>query len=467
MAQYSEGWITVPGKGKKYRLSDGSYKNSNPYNRFDKPGMTSAAPGFDEGVSQLLTNFGFGGQRRDQAQVDAAREKRNRELLPPGSKIGKLPVSQGGDPTFGTPGINPRTGKPYSESPGKPGVEPGASADGLVQRSTGNGGGRGESRSIPGGGTQTGTNTGSINMPGLEEFSRYAGADIANFAGPSFPTQPSTNKLSANYQNTSNSFNIKDQGLNIADSASASESIDMAGNKMNASNFRDMGGNYASFSEDNYKMGGKFRGAPTPTEGLDDPNKKGTQIDEDMEFGGPDPASYARSNQEMSRRAAFLDASDSMQGLRNVEAGMGMVYAGGKHYANVNGEMKGINSEDARDIKNAAPGKAQALKDKYVSSLTADKSEEQVAGTSADALQAPDVDTSMGAGSEQNKLRPDAFNADGPNFGISPTTQAINVQAPQETQAIDVGNKKNKVNAANFTGGASPFGSFNATKFSI
>ena len=200
---------------------------------------------------------------------------------------------------------------------------------------------------------------------------------------------------------------------------------------------------------------------------MDDPNKKSPQIDEDMEFGTSNPMGYALDGAEMRRRSAFLDAPDSMQGLRNVEAGLGIVYAGQKHYANVNGEMKEMNSQDARDIKAASGAKAQELKDKYVASLTADKSEEQVAGTSPDALQAPNVDTSLSTGSEQNKLRPDAFNADGPNFGISPTTQPIQVQQPQKTEDLNVGKDKNKVNAANFTGGASPFGTFNATKFNL
>ena len=35
---------------------------------------------------------------------------------------------------------------------------------------------------------------------------------------------------------------------------------------------------------------------------------------------------------------------------------MGMVYAGGQHYANVDGEMVEMKYGAAREIKNAAPG---------------------------------------------------------------------------------------------------------------
>ena len=232
--------------------------------------------------------------------------------------------------------------------------------------------------------TQSGRNLSAINMPGLAEFERYAGGTIANFAGPSFPTQADTNKITDNFANTGG-YKATTQG------ETGGVSLEGRGElKPTATGFssppnlriadRDL------ITQTN-KPGGPFAGAPMPTEGQPDPNlRKGIDAgiaadggtpQEKSPFAAADPASYATSNEEMRRRAAFLDPNvDSLGGLRAVERGMGMVYAGGNHYANVNGEMKGIDSADARAIKNAAPGEAQALKDKWVSALSEAKTEE-------------------------------------------------------------------------------------------
>ena len=232
--------------------------------------------------------------------------------------------------------------------------------------------------------TQSGRNLSAINMPTLSEFERYAGGTIANFAGPSFPTQADTNKITENFANT---------GGYKATTQSETGGVSLEGRgelKPTGVAFADTpdlqvsGKDFITMSN---KPGGAFAGAPMPTEGQPDPNvRKGIDAGIAADGGTPqkkspfaaaDPASYATSNEEMRRRAAFLDPNvDSLGGLRAVERGMGMVYAGGNHYANVNGEMKGIDSADARAIKNAAPGEAQALKDKWVSALSEAKTEE-------------------------------------------------------------------------------------------
>ena len=61
-------------------------------------------------------------------------------------------------------------------------------------------------------------------------------------------------------------------------------------------------------------------------------------------YAAADPASYAISNEEMQRRRSFLDAENSMQGLRNIEADQGIYVAGGKyHHVNPNAGKEGQN----------------------------------------------------------------------------------------------------------------------------
>ena len=231
--------------------------------------------------------------------------------------------------------------------------------------------------------TQSGRNLSAINMPGLAEFERYAGGTIANFAGPSFPTQADTNKITDNFANTGG-YKATTQGETGGVSLEGRGELKPTGVAFaDTPDLQVSGKDFITMSN---KPGGAFSGAPMPTEGQPDPNlRKGIDAgiaadggtpQEKSPYAAADPASYATSNEETARRRAFLDASDSLSGLRAVERGMGMVYAGGRHYANVNGEMKGIDSADARAIKNAAPGEAQALKDKWVSALSEAKTEE-------------------------------------------------------------------------------------------
>lgn len=272
---------------------------------------------------------------------------------------------------------------------------------------------------------QTGRNLSAINMPTLSEFERYAGGTIANFAGPSFPTQADTNRISDNFANTGG-YKAQYQGETGGVSLEG-----RGGLKSTATAFGDspdLGVADKDLITQTNKPGGPFSGAPTPTEGQQDPNARmGEQanlaygnesrtVDSEllqgvdagiaadggtppnragatlskqladsanMRFAAPteqgEGAKYApptaASGEEVRRRAAFLDAPDSLSGLRAVERGMGMVYAGQKHYVNVNGTMEAIDSDEARAIKNAAPGEAQALKDKWVKALAASKTE--------------------------------------------------------------------------------------------
>lgn len=268
---------------------------------------------------------------------------------------------------------------------------------------------------------QTGRNLSAINMPTLSEFERYAGGTIANFAGPSFPTQADTNRISDNFANTGG-YKAQYQGETGGVSLEG-----RSGLKATATGFADspdLGVADKDLITQTNKPGGPFSGAPTPTEGQPDPNavdqptggnesrtvssellqgvdagiaadggtppnraggtlSKALADRANMRFAAPteqgEGAKYApptaSSAQEMRRRAAFLNADNSLDGLRAVERGLGYVVAGGNAYANVNGEMKQIDMADARAVKNAAPGEAQALKDKWVKALSESKTE--------------------------------------------------------------------------------------------
>ena len=266
--------------------------------------------------------------------------------------------------------------------------------------------------------TQSGRNLSAINMPGLAEFERYAGGTIANFAGPSFPTQADTNRISDGYNKATPV--TANQALAVGAAFGGGDSKTTEAIQQGFA----LGGGDGDAIINTNKPGGKFSGAPTPTEGQPDPNavdqptggnesravssellqgvdagiradggtppnRAGATLSKqladsaNMRFAAPteqgEGAMYApptaASGEEMRRRAAFLDAPDSLSGLRAVERGMGMVYAGQKHYVNVNGTMEAIDSDEARAIKNAAPGEAQALKDKWVKALAESRKE--------------------------------------------------------------------------------------------
>ena len=85
---------------------------------------------------------------------------------------------------------------------------------------------------------------------------------------------------------------------------------------------------------------------------------------------------------EIQRRRSFLDADNSMQGLRNIEADQGIYVAGGKyHHVNPNAGKEGQNdfmeiSKGDRDTIMRGGDGAQQLRDSYVSRIT-DKGDEK------------------------------------------------------------------------------------------
>mgnify|MGYP001420855934 CR=1 FL=1 len=316
-------------------------------------------------------------------------------------------------PTAGM--INPRTGKPYSETPGKASSEENAliynSNTGNYEKPGATPAGRSNTRTTtnPNGVTQTMTNTGAINMPGLADVDMTG---IANFNGPSFPTQRETNKITDGYSFTASEFltnpkNDDGSAVEIPGTGGAAQAIAVGGNTFRPNTFS-KGGAGEVAGLDGFKPGGKFAGAPTATDGQ-------SQKDNDIEFGGPSPMDYATSGEEMRRRAAFLDSSnDSLVAMDNVAKGMGM----GRGFANVDGKAVAMTSDKRREILQAAPGEAQALKDKWVKSLTVKAEDEPQTASSA-----------------QNPTRPS---------GTSTFNQDQTLDLPGQADAVDYMNNNNE-----------------------
>ena len=78
---------------------------------------------------------------------------------------------------------------------------------------------------------------------------------------------------------------------------------------------------------------------------------------------------------DMARRRAFLDADSSMAGWKAVQALKGHSRAGGKNFANMNGEMVEISNDDSRAYMNDRMS-AQDLLSKYTGAITASQSQE-------------------------------------------------------------------------------------------
>ena len=254
--------------------------------------------------------------------------------------------------------------------------------------------------------TQSGTNTGAINMPGLDM------TGIANFNGPSFPTQAETNKITSGQPSTGGNETpaSADDAILYAQSRGALDDM-----KFGASTDEALLHAQGNGGLDGFKPGGPFAGAPTATEGLsgaladtsglkyDASKYKGDLVADgkDLDFNTDSPLQYAQSGEEMRRRAAFLGEPDSMKAMQNVAAGMGMGNQGTRNFANVDGKAVEMSSEKRREILQAAPGEAQALKDKWVQALkTSNESEPQTASSA----QNPTVPSGTSTFNQDRKL---------------------------------------------------------------
>lgn len=371
MSSYTPGWITLPNKksatddGVRWRDKDGNFSRLNPNNAVGYKGQPSA----DAYVGTALTgavkavgNF-FNGtpstmaERRGLTTKPSKAAKQTavpgRNIQPGGGGFGPSDTRYVDPNTTNVPGRTTQAGGGGGFAPPRT-----SSASTATTKRTGAGPSNTETRTNAVGVTQTGRNTSRV-MPGLDELSAFAGAPIQNFAGPSFPTQEGSNKITDGYKNTSAN------GYGLAD------------DEVDSGKFTTIGGKKYAISQeavqDQQDYGFKGPSMPASEGQVDSNDSFNGNMDEngldDNDFGGPDPADYASSGEEMRRRSTFLDEPDSLLAMRKVKAGMGMSSVGTKNYANVNGEVKEIGSDEMRGILQAAPGKAQELKDAYVQRL--------------------------------------------------------------------------------------------------
>ena len=154
-----------------------------------------------------------------------------------------------------------------------------------------------------------------------------------------------------------------------------------------------------------------FSGLPPKTQSFDTGAESYTG-NSSADFGGDGSAAFAQSRErtgndtfnpsastieggssreedaKMARRRAFLDADDSLSGLRAVEKQNGVVYAGGQHYmSGASGDDKaiGIDRSQARDISNGK-STAQGLLDAHIAKNKQSASESTPAEQQAPSL---------------------------------------------------------------------------------
>jgi len=426
MGKFTPGYITVPGKGRRYRDADGNYFGIEPgfgmqtVLEFLDP-TVKGQPSY--GAYQNSTPSTSRRYNDSESKIKAIQSNGsaliNRSGVTPVDGSFRKAVEQGTDGNRPSSAGNAGSGNAGSSNGGS-GNGGSGNGKGSAPAPSSNGGntGRNDTRVNNGGVVQSGTNMGP-KLPTLDELSAYAGAPVANFAGPSFPTQPATNRITASYPNTTGDGmetvdlgggNIykADRNGRIIGAANGNEGDKFegsqlpttkgnpfSGNPADSPQFRSdlpgiIGQSYDSYHTNNglnaaSNVSGKgtpafsgkeeqIKGASSrPSGSLADSLSDGS----DLRFNsanykpseGFKVSDGASSSEEMRRRRAFLDAPDSMSGIKRVEAGLGYQVLNGKAYMNINGEIKEGDVSEVRKIKNAAPGQAQGLKDAYVESI--------------------------------------------------------------------------------------------------
>ena len=312
--------------------------------------------------------------------------------------------------------------------------------------------GRNDTREIPTGGKQTGTNM-AAKLPSLEEI----GVGMREFLGPSFPTQPETNRITASYPNTTGdgmeTVDLGDGTQYLASNngriiglAPTNQTGQFGGSQLPTTNdnpysgtpaqspqFRSdlpgiTGQSYDSYHTNNglsaaSNVSGKgtpaFTGKEERIEGAS--SRPRTSLADalndgsDLRYKPNDPPSESLQNAR--RSAAFLDSSgDSLVAYRNVLAGMNIKRVGNKDYIMHNGKVQEIGSDATRGIMQAdSMEKAQSLKQAYVDGLKSN-----AASAKTDVVQTP-------AAAQNPPVTPDGSSPFAPNL---PGNQKPNLKNP-------------------------------------
>ena len=340
MGQYSEGFLTVPDKGKKWRTSEGKYLDHRPGLGMNTMGAAGTA---------FLNMFRPVKQR---AFPDTFREEYDKD----GSYV--KPDRSGG---FYGPGGNP-SGSGMGQAQQKPGMGPyqGHSPRQILPAET--------TTTNAAGVVQTGKNLGGggtpINMArSFDDLLQGVGQQP--FGGSQLPTAMG-NPYTATYKQTAG---FGEDTPDIGGMNGATYDSEGGRNALNATNLQDM----APFNP----------GAPLIEGGSERIAQQSTGITSGRLSDALEGVKTQEANREMTpeRRQqmasmAFLNGKDSMSGLKARDAVNDVVYAGGQHYGRGAltedgkiGDKYKIDRADARDI---ASGKqtAAGLLDVYKSRIT-------------------------------------------------------------------------------------------------
>ena len=291
-----------------------------------------------------------------------------------------------GDPI--RPVVTPPVPETVVEAPGG-GAGGGSGAAGAPGRSSGSAGvgpSNTETRTNPNRVTQTGRNLSKINLT--------PSAGVADFTGPSFPTQAASNQISAPYPNTTpdglektkeNFFGpyerVLTQGYKQNPGHLEGEPAEVPGTSVQlprtaTSSYETFGPNdprFAdAFGEDLAKsLGGTSRYGDSGAERPQNPARRrrsGDIRDRDIDArGGFDPRSDRRggsdddltfkptdgaiSGQEARRRAAFLSSpGGSLGGIQAVDDELGRKRMDGKTYFAVNGQYQEVDPAQFREL---------------------------------------------------------------------------------------------------------------------
>lgn len=361
MGKYSAGWITVPGKGKRYRDEAGNYYDMAPgmgrqtYNEWmgnkSDPSrrMQFDLHGMNQDGSLNLRGLPFIG-----SMENAKREMLGNIGPAVGHHLGQLSWMVGRPPAKPAAANKPAT---ETANPPRPGQPPSPDQDPITPVTQT----RNVERAVPGGGVAKGTQTSPSSTPidnskGFDQLLAEMGlTDYYNgqaFTSNQLPTTNS-NPFSANSTPKTAAFNPQAPGIT--------------------------GNTY-----DNY---GSEGGASAASQPLIDGNEEFNPNAPKIEGGSEAPKSRSMKDalsdtsgmrvdspemDKLRARAAFLDADNSMVGLQRAQAIRDkMVYAGGQHYIKDGDGKRAISTDEARSISNGkqtAAGLLQSYKDKITAS---------------------------------------------------------------------------------------------------
>ena len=254
------GWYNLPGKGKRYWT--GSEFRFSGEGQYDIVSHLGSKLGGQGGLSPEQ-------QRRSDAQAAYNSGDRSQATLhtlypkkygPPGSGSGSSSTQQ---PSSGSE--LPTTAVTRTIAPSRD-----YQAEAQSQaRSAGPSGS--ETRTNSNNVKQTGRNLSSLSNMGLAEASAFAGVPIARFDGPSFPTEPKTNKITApfqapegytsQYRGETGGVSLEGRGKQKPSGVAFQDSPDLGIADRNL------------ITQTN-KPGGPFSGAPQSTTGQQDPNTR-------------------------------------------------------------------------------------------------------------------------------------------------------------------------------------------------